>query len=174
LSESENWLLDGEGEYATFIEYNKKFNELNDIFFKLKMRKDEHKKRPEAIKKTLKRLEEIEDEAKDLTEKKPWINQTQVDEVLKITQEIKVWLDENVAKQDASPLNEDPVFRIGELDAKITRANAVLTRISSIPKPKEKKNKKPKNVKMENITIDGNEGDWEDFVKFETGDEEKQ
>ena len=174
LSESENWLLDGEGEHATFVEYNKKHNELNDVFFKLKMRKDEHQKRPEAIKRTLKRLEELEDEAKDLTEKKPWINQTQVDEVLKFTQEIKAWLEEHTAKQEGSPLSDDPVFRVNELDAKLTRANAVLTRVSSIPKPKEKK--KPKNVKMENVTIDGNEGNWEDFVKIETGsgDEDKQ
>jgi hypothetical protein len=98
LSEAENWLLDGEGEYATFIEYNKKYNELNDVYFKLKMRKDEHQKRPEAVKRALKRLEELEDEAKDLTEKKPWINQTQVDEVLKFTQEVKSWLDEALSK----------------------------------------------------------------------------
>ena len=25
---------------------------------------------------------------------------------------------------------------------------------------------------MENVTIDGNEGDWEDFVKIENGEEE--
>ena len=66
------------------------------------------------------------------------------------------------------------MFRVSELDAKLTRANSVLTRVSSIPKPKEKKNKKPQNVKMENVTIDGNEGDWEDFVKIDNGDEEKQ
>ncbi len=40
------------------------------------MRKDEHTQRPAAIKRALKRLEELEDEAKDLLEKKPWINQT--------------------------------------------------------------------------------------------------
>jgi hypothetical protein len=51
-----------------------------------------------AVKRALKRLEELEDEAKDLTEKKPWINQTQVDEVLKFTQEVKSWLDEALAK----------------------------------------------------------------------------
>ena len=56
---------------------------------------------------------------------------------------------------------------MGELDAKLTRANAVFTRVSSIPKPKEKRAKKPKNIKLENVTIDGNEGNWEDFVKFE-------
>jgi hypothetical protein len=25
---------------------------------------------------------------------------------------------------------------------------------------------------MENVTIDGNEGDWEDFVKFDNGEED--
>lgn len=103
------------------------------------MRKEEHKKRPDAIKKAHKRLEELEDEAKDLTEKKPWINKTHIDEVLKITEEIKTWLEESNTKQAAQALSEDPVFRVGELDAKLTRANAVFTRISSIPKPKEKK-----------------------------------
>ena len=139
------------------------------------MRKEEHKKRPDAIKSAYKRLEELEDEAKDLTEKKPWINQTYIDEVLKITEEIKTWLDESIAKQGAQTLNEDPVFRVGELDAKLTRVNAVFTRISSIPKPKEKKApKKAKNIKMENVTIDGNEGDWEDFVKFDSGEEDNK
>ena len=76
LSESEDWLLDGQGEHATYQEYNKKYSQLNDIFFNLKMRKDEHTQRPAAIKRAFKRLEELEDEAKDLLEKKPWINQT--------------------------------------------------------------------------------------------------
>ena len=109
------------------------------------MRKDEHAKRPEAIKRVQKRLEELEDEAKDLPEKKSWINQTHIDEVLKVIEEIKAWLDESIKKQDETPLSEDPVFRVGEIDAKLTRANAIFTRVSSIPKPKEKKPKKPVN-----------------------------
>ncbi len=42
LSESEEWLLDGEGEHATYVEYTEKYNDLNGIFSQLKMRKDEH------------------------------------------------------------------------------------------------------------------------------------
>jgi hypothetical protein len=93
---------------------------------------------------------------------------------------LKKWLDESVAKQDASPLSEDPVFRTSEIDFKITQVNRVLSRVSSIPKPKEKKPaagaKKNKNIKFENITIDGNEGDvnWEDFVKINNNDDEEQ
>lgn len=62
------------------------------------MRKEEHKKRPDAIKNAHKRLEELEDEAKDLTEKKPWINKTHIDEVLKVIEQVKTWLEESIAK----------------------------------------------------------------------------
>jgi len=93
---------------------------------------------------------------------------------------LKKWLDESVAKQDASPLSEDPVFRTSEIDFKITQVNRALSRVSSIPKPKEKKpaggGKMNKNIKFENITIDGNEGDvnWEDFVKINNNEYEEQ
>lgn len=123
-----------------------------------------------------KRLEEVEDEAKDLVEKKPWINQTHIDEVLKIVEDIRAWIDEQEAKQKELLLSEDPVFLISELIAKVQRANSVLTRVSNIQKPKEKKAPKKgrNNFKMENVTIDGNEGNWEDFVKFDNGDSEEQ
>lgn len=49
LSENENWLIDGEGEYATYVEYNAKFGELDSIYRDLKIRKDEHQKRPQNI-----------------------------------------------------------------------------------------------------------------------------
>lgn len=56
---------------------------------------------------------------------------------------------------------------------RIKRVEAVFQRVSSIAKPKteekEKKNKnKFKNVKLDNITIDGNSGDvnWEDFINI--------
>jgi hypothetical protein len=47
----------------------------------------------------------------------------------------------------------------------------VYNRISNTPKPKEKK--LPNNFKINNITIDGNQGDvnWEDFIKVDNGGE---
>jgi len=42
LSSAEEWLLDGEGEHATYLEYNEKHSELNKIISNLKMRKEEH------------------------------------------------------------------------------------------------------------------------------------
>lgn len=45
LQAAEDWLLDGEGEYATYVEYNTKFGELDKIYQNLKSRKEEHAKR---------------------------------------------------------------------------------------------------------------------------------
>ncbi len=45
------------------------------------------------------------------------------------------------------------------------------TKVSSIPKPKDPSSKFGKNIKIDNITIDGNQGDvnWEDFIKINNG-----
>lgn len=62
---------------------------------------------------------------------------------------------------------------------KLKRIDSTYQRLNSIPKPKEEKKKggkgkMPKNIKIENMTIDGNEGvNWEDFVKV-VGDEEEE
>lgn len=77
LSAGEEWLMDGEGEYATYQQYLDKFYELNEVYEKLKLRKEESSKRPEAIRLAKKKFSEIEDEIKDLAETKPWINETQ-------------------------------------------------------------------------------------------------
>ena len=98
-----------------------------------------------------------------LAEQKPWINETHRQEVLDRVADLRKWLEESVAKQDALKLSEDPAFRSSEVDFKITMLNKQFTKVSSMPKPKEKKQpgkgKKNKNFKIENITIDGNSGD---------------
>lgn len=179
LSTAEEWLLDGDGEFATYVEYNEKFEELDKVFQTLKSRKDEHKKRPKVITEAHRRLEELEDETKDLAEKKPWINETYRQEVLDRIADLKKWLDESVAKQELLKSSEEPAFRTSEVDFKITSLNRVFTRISSMPKPKEKKapgaGKKNKNFKFENITIDGNSGgNWEDFVTINNNESEDE
>jgi hypothetical protein len=100
---------------------------------------------------------------KVLAEQKPWINETHRQEVLERVADLRKWLEEAVAKQESLKLSEEPAFRSSEVDFKITALNRIFTRISSMPKPKEKKppvkGKKNKNFKIENITIDGNSGD---------------
>lgn len=84
--------------------------------------------------------------------------------------DMRRWLKEVSDKQSESPLHEEPVFRTSDVDTRLTRVNAAFTRVSSLPKPKEKKpmRKPPGNIKIDNITIDGKEGsgNWQDFVSF--------
>lgn len=83
------------------------------------------------------------------------------------------------AKQKQALLSEDPVFRTYEIENRLQRVNTLFTRVSSLPKPKEKKpaaGKKGKGgrgrtFKMDNVTINGNSGEnLEDFIKFDNYD----
>jgi len=78
------------------------------------------------------------------------------------------------------PVNEDPVFRVSEIDAKLKRIDSLWSRLNAIPKPKEpaaKKNKKmPKNIKIDNMTFDGStDFNLDDLINAQgedTGDED--
>lgn len=49
LAEGEEWLVDGDGVSATYLEYMDKYNKLNGEYLKLKARKEEHGKRRQLI-----------------------------------------------------------------------------------------------------------------------------
>jgi hypothetical protein len=58
------------------------------------------------------------------------------------------------------------------------RIESLWTKLNAIPKPKEastekKKKKLPKNIKIDNMTFEGNEGiNIEDLINFQGGDDE--
>lgn len=69
-------------------------------------------------------------------------------------------------------MDEDPVFRVSEIDNRIKRIESLWQRINNLPKPKDatkdkKKKKLPKNIKIDNMTFDGS-GDFnlEDFINI--------
>ena len=49
LSKEEDWLLEGEGDTATYKEYEQRFGELNKIITAFKSRKTEHGQREDAL-----------------------------------------------------------------------------------------------------------------------------
>lgn len=177
LQENEDWLLEGEGETASYVEYNEKYQELNKKFKQYKMRKEENERRDEVVAQAFLRLASLEQQIGELKEKKPWIPEDVLkDQSDKIT-ELQYWIDEVMGKQKQTPLNEDPAFKVGDLEKKIERLNQSFSKAANTPKPKEEKKKKiPKNIKIDNIKIDGNEGDvnWEDFIKINNGDDNSE
>jgi len=67
------------------------------------------------------------------------------------------WLDEKIEAQRDKALYEDPVFKFSEVENRLKRLETTFNKVSSIPKPKPKLD----NIKIDNITIDGNNaGDW--------------
>jgi hypothetical protein len=99
-----------------------------------------------------------------LKKKKPWITDDQKKDIWEKIDETRQWIEEQVEKQSQKPLYEDPIFKASDLESKIKKVEIVFNRISNIARPKPKL----ENIKIDNITIDGNEGgNWEDFIKIE-------
>ena len=174
LRDDEEWLLEGEGEHATHVEYTEKYNVLNRKYKQYKYRKEEHGKRDEAVTEARRKLTELEESTQELVDRKTWISKEQKEDMLERIADAKKWLEERVEKQKEVKTNEDPAFAVADIDQRITRLNAVFTKLASIPKPKEEKKKKkklPKNIKIDNMTFDGNQDiDWGDFIKINNGD----
>jgi hypoxia up-regulated 1 len=116
LSAGEEWLLEGEGEHATYQQYLDKYHEFNEVYEKLRVRKEESTRRPETISAFRKRLSSLEDEVRDLAETKPWINETHRTELLEKLAEIRTWLDEQVGKQTTLSPADDPILRVADIE----------------------------------------------------------
>lgn len=82
--------------------------------------------------------------------------------------ETLVWLEEKVEKQKTVALDEDPAFKVSEIDFRFKRVETLWTRLNNTPKPKEAKKKKmPKNIKIDNMTFDGSSDfNMDDFIQY--------
>jgi hypothetical protein len=139
-----------------------------------KSRKGEYALRDDAVKAAKIKLDKIEDNLEGLAKKKSWITADQKQDAFEKVNDTREWLEMVVLKQVQIPLSEDPAFKVGDLDTRIKRVETVYARVNAIQKPKSKDNpygKFGKNIKMDNITFDGNSGDvnWEDFIKINNG-----
>jgi hypothetical protein len=70
---------------------------------------------------------------------------------------------------------------VSDIDLRLKRVNNIFDRVSNTPKPKaetektgKKKNRKmPKNIKIDNMTFDGNSDmNWDDFITMNNGGDE--
>ena len=161
-----------EGDHSTFEEYNRRYNALNNELTIYKSRKQEHHSREDIVDTAFKKLRDFEDKVGDLKSKKKWIKDEQRQEILDKINETKGWIEEQYNAQKEVPLHKDPVFKTSEVSVKLKRVEAIYTRVSNIAKPKPQK---MDNIKIDNVTIDGNNaGDWGDFIKINNGKEDKE
>ena len=98
-----------------------------------------------------------------------------------------MWLLSVIDLQKEVPLDQDPAFKISEMELRLKRLDSTFTRLSNIQKQRDKKDAKdskpfkkgkkfPGNFKMDNITFDSNNMNgmnWEDFVNVYGKDDEE-
>lgn len=182
LRDAENW-LEEDGYNAKYTEYLSRYSELNSQFTKFKARKEEYSLRDSAVESARTKLAKVQDKTEELEKKKSWITADQRKDVLDKINETLAWIDEVSEKQKGVALDEDPAFKVSDIDAKLKRVNQLFERVNNTPKPKpasttdgKKKKKMPKNIKIDNMTFDGNSDiNWDDFISVNNGaaDEEE-
>lgn len=176
LRDAENW-LEEDGYNAKYSEYLSRYSELNSQFSKFKVRKEEYSLRDAAIESAKTKLAKVQDKTEELEKKKTWITAEQRQDVLEKINETLSWIDEVIEKQKGVALDEDPAFKVSDIDAKLKRVNQLFERVNNTPKPKaaastdgKKKKKMPKNIKIDNMTFDGNSDiNWDDFITVNNG-----
>ncbi|CDW74071.1 protein heat shock protein [Stylonychia lemnae] len=179
LRDAEDW-LENDGYSAKYGEYITRFSELNTKYNQVKMRKDEFNNRDGAVTLAKSKLESFLDKIEDLKLKKTWITEDQRQDLIDKVNDTLKWLEEQLENQKEKAIDEDPAFKISELETKVKRVDQLYDRLKAIPKPKDtttgkkKKKKLPKNIKIDNMTFDGNSGmNIEDLINIQGGYEEE-
>jgi hypothetical protein len=176
LREAEDW-LENDGDSAKYSDYQSKFSELNGKFLKLKMRKEEYGLRDNAVEQARNKISNYQDKVDSIQVKKPWISEANKTDIYERMNETVAWLEEQVNKQKSIALDEDPAFKVSEIDLRLKRVDSLFTRLNNLPKPKEAKKPKkmPKNIKIENMTFDGSSDiNMDDFIQYGSADDEDE
>ncbi|RDX66828.1 Heat shock 70 kDa protein 17, partial [Mucuna pruriens] len=144
LDQVQDWLYT-DGEDANATEFQERLSQLKSvgdpIFFRLK----ELTARPAAVEHAHKYINELKQIVQEWKEKKSWLPQERVDEVIKISEKLKNWLDEKEAEQKKTSGFSKPAYTSEEVYLKVLDLQNKVASINRIPKPKPKVEKAIKN-----------------------------
>jgi hypoxia up-regulated 1 len=173
LTHTETWLEDTESpEVST---YSARTSELKAKSQAALSRLEERENRSHVVEQAYKQIEAIRTQLDEFNKTKSWVSAEVKDEVYKKANETQTWLEENVILQDILKPSEAPILTQVKVEAKIHALERSFDIAKRTPKPKaEKKSKLPSdfikfgggmdgsNIKMDNVTIDGEEYSPED------------
>lgn len=144
LDQVQDWLYT-DGEDANATEFQERLDQLkavgDPIFFRLK----ELTARPAAVVHARKYIDELKQIVQEWKEKKSWLPQERVDEVIKSSENLKNWLDDKEAEQKKTSGFSKPAFTSEEVYLKVLDLQNKVASINRIPKPKPKVQKPTKN-----------------------------
>mmetsp|Transcript_27865 Transcript_27865/g.24506 ORF Transcript_27865/g.24506 Transcript_27865/m.24506 type:complete len:399 (+) Transcript_27865:186-1382(+) len=119
-TENDDWLYSEEASKSRASEFTKKFNEMNGIAEKVQKRIEENEKRPKAVEKAQKLLNDLPEKLNQLKEDKPWIGESHFNTTWRMFNETSKWLEEKLDKQAELTITQDPAFTSDQLTKKVT------------------------------------------------------
>ena len=111
---------------------------MNGIAEKVQKRIEENEKRPKAVEKAQKLLNDLPEKLNQLKEDKPWIGESHFNTTWRMFNETSKWLEEKLDKQAELTITQDPAFTSDQLTKKVTSLKDQFNKIKAIPKPKPK------------------------------------
>ena len=149
-ADATDW-LDFEAHDADLETFRAKLKEMSEPAEKIWFRMNELTARPAAIAAMNDKLSKVEEILKKWETTMPQITEEERSEVLAKVEEIKKWMDDKVAEQEAKEPHEDPAFSSEDVPLQSKSLERLMAKLSKKPKPKPTK-KKDEEDKAENAT----------------------
>lgn len=139
LAATAEW-LDDEGYDVETALYREKRGAIDILSSPVFSRASELEDRPKAVKAARKRLSDITALLEKWKVTMPQVTEDEQADVLKLVYAAEKWIDDNMAKQDETPLSETPVFYAKNVNSQLQPVASLVTRLSRKPKPVKPKN----------------------------------
>ena len=138
LMEKEDWLY-MDGAHASAAEYKKTHDDLKTKGDAIEFRAKEQIRRPEMITKARAFVAKATPEIESWPEKKPWLNETHVADLLVEVKEFEAWLDEKVVAQDKLAVTDAPSLESAEIKVRMRPIETKFSKMKKKSKPKPPK-----------------------------------
>jgi len=155
LTDKEDWLY-MDGADSTTEVFKQTHDDLKSKGDAIEFRAKEMTRRPAMIAKARAFIEKAKPEVESWPEKKPWLNETHVANLLEEIKQFESWLDEKIEAQDKLAATEAPTLESTEI--KISQ-RPIETKFGKL-----KKKSKPKPPKVEKNETEANETDANETI----------
>eukprot|EP00887_Chlorella_sp_A99_P006297 scaffold3.g6297.t1 len=166
LTAAEDWLYD-EGDAASAREYRDRLRMLREVGDPIQARLAEKAARPEALEAATAVVELVRKAASSWPSIKPWINASEVEQLLGKVDEFAKWLAGKQGEQEKRAAHEEPAFRSEQVNAWAARLHKAFTRLNNRRKPPPSKPPVANDTAAVNETAAGGEAEQ---PKADSGD----
>jgi len=125
---------------AGISDLDAKLRESEGVMSNYTYRKKEHEERDKLIPLTHDYFKNVTENMLNFTISRPWVPAQKIEDFMKVFNETQQWALDLFAKQEAHPLNENPILAMKDLGSKMMELDNLLKKLTSIKKPVPPKN----------------------------------